>query len=62
MDWEKLPLLLKVRDLQNVLNVSKTTAYELVNSKNFPAVRVGRCFRVPRESLKQWLEKQTAGK
>lgn len=61
MDWDKLPLLLKVKDVQKVLGVSKNVAYELVNSKNFPAVRIGRSFRVPKEGLKAWLEKQ-AGK
>jgi len=62
MDWEKLPLLLKVKDVQKVLCVSKNVAYELVNSKNFPSVRIGRSFRVPREALKTWIETQAAGK
>lgn len=63
MDWNSLPLLLKVKDVQRILGVSKTTAYELMHSKKFPVVRVGeKCFRVPRDAFARWLEEQAATK
>lgn len=60
MTWENYPLLLKAKEVQKILNVSKGKMYELLNSKDFPVVRVGRCFRVPRESLRKWIEEQQA--
>jgi len=58
LQWESLPLLLKVKDIQDILNISKNSAYELVNSKNFPAIKIGRCLRIPRDSFKEWVERQ----
>lgn len=51
----ELPLVLTIPDLQRVLGISRVTAYELVHRQDFPAVRIGRCIRIPRESLLRWL-------
>ena len=56
---EELPLLLTVEELARTLRISRTMAYELVNRANFPAVRIGRAIRVPRDALLRWLEAQT---
>jgi excisionase family DNA binding protein len=58
---EGLPLVLKVEDVAKVMNIARGTAYELVHALGFPAVRIGRCIRVPREAFLQWLDSQ-AGK
>ncbi|MCL6449058.1 MAG: helix-turn-helix domain-containing protein [Armatimonadetes bacterium] len=60
MNWENYPLLLKAKEVQKILDVSKGKMYELLNSKDFPVVKVGRCFRVPRDGLKAWIERQQA--
>jgi len=57
-DWNSLPLMLKVKDLQRVLGISRNHAYEMVNSYNFPLVRLGRSIRIPREELRIWIEKR----
>jgi excisionase family DNA binding protein len=55
---DELPLVLTILDLQKVLGISRVMAYELVHRQGFPAVRIGRCIRVPRESLLKWLYSQ----
>lgn len=47
-----------VREVAKAANVSKPTAYRLVHSGQFPAVRVGTgraALRVPREPFLAWL-------
>ena len=39
-----------------VLGVSISSAYELMHEKDFPSVRIGKRFIVPREDLKAWIE------
>ncbi len=51
----ELPLVLTVQQLQAVLQVSKTTAYELVHSGAISSVRIGRAFRVSRAALAKYL-------
>jgi excisionase family DNA binding protein len=48
---ENLPLVLKVEDVANIMNLARGTAYELVHRQGFPAVWVGRWIRIPREAF-----------
>ena len=51
----ELPLVLTVQQVQEILWVSKTTAYELVHTGAIESVRVGRHFRVTRPALAKFL-------
>jgi excisionase family DNA binding protein len=53
---DELPLVLRIYDLQRVLGISRVTAYGLVSQEGFPVVRIGRCIRIPREGLLEWLK------
>jgi excisionase family DNA binding protein len=55
---QELPAILTVEQLQDFLRISRPKAYELVHTKGFPTVRIGRAIRVPRESLIRWLDEQ----
>jgi excisionase family DNA binding protein len=55
---EDLPLVLKVADVQRVINISRPMAYELMHRQDFPAVRFGRALRIPREAFLRWLDSQ----
>lgn len=46
-----------VKDLQDYLGIGRTTAYELVNSKGFPAFRIGKKILVNAEGLEEWIKK-----
>ncbi len=54
-------LLLRVTEAAELASVSRTTAYELIASGQWPAVRVGAAVRVPLAGLRAWVEAQTAG-
>ena len=44
------------------LGVASSTAYELMHEKNFPAVRIGNRFVVPKEEFQTWIKKKIGGK
>lgn len=56
---EELPTILTVEQVGHFLRISRGMAYQLVHRRDFPAVRIGRAIRVPREALLKWLEAQT---
>lgn len=50
--------LLTVGELQKYLQVGRSKAYEIVNLKDFPAIRLGKSIRIPQDQLDEWIEKQ----
>lgn len=52
---EELPLSLKPEDVAFALNVSRATAYNLVNSKGFPVIRIGKRFVIPKDAFLKWM-------
>ena len=52
------PIVLTAEHLAEILNVSKVTAYELMNHPSFPLVRIGRCKRVLKHEFFRWLSQQ----
>jgi excisionase family DNA binding protein len=55
---EDYPLVLKVEQVAQILGVSKRRAYEIMDLKSFPLLKVGRSKRVSRDSFFQWLDGQ----
>lgn len=59
-DQLEIPLgkneILNVEDIQNMLGIGKRQAYELVNSNQFPVVRVGRRIKIGKEGFDKWLK------
>jgi len=49
---------LSLKDVQQMLGIGRTKAYELVVTGELPAVRIGRCIRVNRGELDKWLHGQ----
>jgi excisionase family DNA binding protein len=49
---------LTLREVQEILGIGKTKAYELVATGEIPAVRIGRSIRINRQELERWLEEQ----
>lgn len=58
---EDLPITLTVEDLVPILNISKNTAYELVRSGRLKSVKIFRQYRIPRDSLIQFLQAEETG-
>ena len=59
--YADLPLFLNANLLAQVLGVSISTAYELLNDPGFPTLRVGSRMVVPKEKFIQWAEGQSGG-
>jgi excisionase family DNA binding protein len=51
-------LLLKPLEAAKVLEIGRSLIYELIARREIPSVRLGRCLRVPTESLHKWLKEQ----
>lgn len=58
-NWDQLPLMLTTNDLMNILGVSRTRAYQIINIAGFPAVRIGKLVYMEKYALRQWLEEQS---
>lgn len=53
-DYDDLPLVLDVSDVQHIMRISRAGAYELVHSPGFPAFRSGRLIRVSKKAFLMW--------
>lgn len=56
---EKLPLMLKVDDLSEFLSIGRNTAYDLVRSGKIRSIRIGRCYRIPRDAVAEYIIKSS---
>lgn len=59
--YDELPLMLSVKELSEFLGISKSGAYELVKTKDFPVVKIGARVLIPKDKLIEWIDKQTGG-
>ena len=54
-DYDALPLILDDTDIQHIIGISRASAYELVHTPGFPAVRSGRLIKVSKRAFFDWL-------
>lgn len=50
---------ISLNELQEILGIGRTKAYDLVISGELPAIRVGRAIRVRLADLNRWAERQS---
>lgn len=50
---------LTITDVANILQISKTKAYQIARSENFPAYKIGKQLRVPSTDLENWVKSMT---
>lgn len=55
MNLQNYSDVLTVKDIQEILSISKIKAYELAKSGAFHTVRVGPLIKIPKQSFLQWL-------
>ena len=55
-DYDALPLILDVMDIQHIMGISRASAYELVHTPGFPAVRSGRLIKISKKAFFNWLD------
>lgn len=58
MKRDDFPLVLKAEHVAQILGISKRKAYEVMEERGFPLVRIGRAKRVGREAFFEWLDRR----
>lgn len=48
----------KVEEIAEILNIGRTSAYNLVKEGHFKIVRIGNAIRVSKKSFDEWLDAQ----
>ena len=51
-----LPIVLTADDVKTTLNISRAGAYNLMNRREFPSLRIGRRILVSKEAFIRWME------
>ena len=59
--YDQLPLFLNANTVAQVLDVSISSAYELMHETGFPALRIGNRIVVPKEKFRRWVETRVGG-
>lgn len=54
--------LLTVREVAEAMRVSTMTVYRLIKTRDLPAIRVGRHFRIRADDLGEYLEARVVGR
>jgi len=52
-------LILTVPEAAGLLQIGRDQAYNLCHVDGFPAVRIGKHIRIPRDQLMEWIADQT---
>jgi excisionase family DNA binding protein len=60
MNWDSFPPIMDLHETAVVLRCGYRRALELAHTKGFPALRIGRGWRVNRDGLRRWFDQQTA--
>lgn len=50
-----------VPEIQDILGISRPTAYTLVKKNCFRSVRIGGQIRISKKSFDEWLDRETGG-
>ena len=59
--YDELPLRLNVKQLAELLGVSDSIVYELIQEDDFPSLRIGKRIVIPKEELRKWISAHTKG-
>ncbi|WP_042375260.1 helix-turn-helix domain-containing protein [Neobacillus jeddahensis] len=52
------PIVLTVSEVMEILRIGKRVAYELMNQKDFPTIKIGKLKRVNRDAFFDWLQRK----
>lgn len=48
--------MLTIRDIQDNLGIGKNNAYRLIQSPNFPKIKIGRKYLIPENEYNSWIQ------
>ena len=55
-NYDDLPLFLSAKNVAELLGISISSAYELMQEKGFPVLKIGSRKVVPKEKFREWVE------
>ncbi|MBQ6755454.1 MAG: helix-turn-helix domain-containing protein [Oscillospiraceae bacterium] len=55
---DELPYMLNANEVADILGIARNSAYNLMRSKGFPTIHIGRRMVVPKDKLIKWIENQ----
>lgn len=55
-DYESIPLFLDASAIMNLLGLSRTTVYYMLQEKDFPTIEIGKRRMVRKEKLFEWID------
>lgn len=55
-NYDQLPIVLNADQLALALGISRANAYQLMHSKGFPTLRLGKRLLVPKDKFLEWLD------
>ena len=58
-NFNEMPVMLSVIQVAEVLGISKTSAYELVHSDDFPSITIGKRLIIPKDKFIEWIKTKT---
>lgn len=56
MNESDLPIIMTPKDISDILGISRNKTYEILHSKDFPAFKFGKQYRVHRSKFLMWLK------
>lgn len=59
--YEDLPLYLNAETISKVLGIAISSAYELMQEKDFPTFKVGSHKLVEKEKFRKWVDEHSGG-
>ncbi len=59
--YDDLPLFLTPKMVADLLGISQSKGYALMNDKDFPSLRIGSRIVVPKEKFRKWVDESTGG-
>lgn len=59
--YDDLPNVLNAEQLAAALGISRAGAYQLLNTRTFPTLKIGKRKLVPKDKLIAWIDRQTDG-
>lgn len=59
--YDELPLFLSAKNVAELLGISISSTYELMNECDFPVLQIGSRKVVPKENFREWVEDHTSG-
>lgn len=57
-NYDQLPLTMNADHLANALGISRAGAYELIHTKGFPVIKLGKRLLIPKDKFIEWFEQQ----